>query len=106
MVRPELETVARAKVEVAYGGQTLGDDRLASRHAHQRVRVQLLRLIAAWSPARRARPSLALSARRVAQPAGDARRASIAPGCTEGATGSADRTESTSIALEAPRRSP
>jgi transglutaminase-like putative cysteine protease len=46
MVRPELETVARAKVEVAYGGQTLGDDRLASlRHAHQRVRVQLLRLI-------------------------------------------------------------
>ena len=28
-VRPELETVARAKVEVAYGGASLGDDRLA-----------------------------------------------------------------------------
>jgi transglutaminase-like putative cysteine protease len=46
MVRPELETVARAKVEVAYGGRTLADDRLASlRHAHRRVRVQLLRLL-------------------------------------------------------------
>jgi transglutaminase-like putative cysteine protease len=46
MVRPELETVARAKVEVAYGGRTLADDRLASlRHAHRRVRVQLLRLV-------------------------------------------------------------
>ena len=29
MVRPELETVARAKVEVAYGGRVLADDRLA-----------------------------------------------------------------------------
>jgi transglutaminase-like putative cysteine protease len=46
MVRPELETVARAKVEVAYGGQTLADDRLAALwHAHRRVRVQLLRLL-------------------------------------------------------------
>ena len=46
MVRPELETVARAKVEVSYGGRTLADDRLASlRDAHRRVRVQLLRLI-------------------------------------------------------------
>ena len=46
MVRPELEMVARAKVEVAYGGQILGDERLASiRHAHRRLRVQLLRLV-------------------------------------------------------------
>jgi transglutaminase-like putative cysteine protease len=46
MVRPELETVARAKVEVAYGGQTLGDDRLLALHAaHRRLRVQLLRLL-------------------------------------------------------------
>jgi hypothetical protein len=46
MVRPELETVAHAKVEVAYGGRVLGDDRLASlRTAHRRLRVQLLRLL-------------------------------------------------------------
>ncbi len=44
-VRPELETVARAKVEVAYGGRVLTDDRLAGlRHAHRRLRVNLLRL--------------------------------------------------------------
>ncbi|MGZ9276702.1 MAG: DUF4129 domain-containing transglutaminase family protein [Candidatus Limnocylindrales bacterium] len=44
-VRPELETVARAKVEVAYGGHVLTDDRLAGlRHAHRRLRVNLLRL--------------------------------------------------------------
>ena len=44
-VRPELETVARAKVEVAYGGRTLGDDRLLGlRAAHRRLRVGLLRL--------------------------------------------------------------
>jgi hypothetical protein len=43
--RPELETVARAKVEVAYGGRVLGDDRLAGlRAAHRRLRVNLLRL--------------------------------------------------------------
>jgi transglutaminase-like putative cysteine protease len=46
MVRPELETVAQAKVEVAYGGRSLPDDRLAAlRHAHRRLRVQLLRLV-------------------------------------------------------------
>ena len=46
MVRPELETVARAKVEVAYGGRTLGDDRLtALGAAHRRLRFQLLRLV-------------------------------------------------------------
>ena len=46
MVRPELETVARAKVEVVYGGQVLGDERLlALRAAHRRLRVQLLRLL-------------------------------------------------------------
>jgi hypothetical protein len=46
MVRPELQTVAQAKVEVAYGGRTLGDDRVASlREAYRRVRVQLLRLV-------------------------------------------------------------
>ncbi|HEX2469548.1 MAG TPA: transglutaminase domain-containing protein [Candidatus Limnocylindrales bacterium] len=47
MVRPELETVARAKVEVAYGARSLADDRLAAlRAAHRRLRVQLLRLVA------------------------------------------------------------
>jgi hypothetical protein len=46
MVRPELETVANAKVEVAYGGRTLGDDRLAGlRDAYRRLRVQMLRLV-------------------------------------------------------------
>jgi transglutaminase-like putative cysteine protease len=43
--RPELETVARAKVEVAYGRQRLGPDRLrAVREAHRRLRLSLLRL--------------------------------------------------------------
>lgn len=43
--RPHLETVARAKVEVAYGRGRLGDDRLeAIRQAHRRLRVSLLRL--------------------------------------------------------------
>lgn len=43
--RPELETVARAKVEVAYGRQQLGPDRLAAlREVHRRLRVSLLRL--------------------------------------------------------------
>ena len=46
MVRPELETVAQAKVEVAYAGRTLADDRLlALRSAHRRLRFQLLRLV-------------------------------------------------------------
>jgi transglutaminase-like putative cysteine protease len=43
--RPELETVARAKVEVAYGRQRLGEDQLrAVRDAHRRLRLSLLRL--------------------------------------------------------------
>jgi len=46
-VRPELETVARAKVEVAYGGRVLSDDRMrALREAHRRLRIGLLRLLA------------------------------------------------------------
>jgi hypothetical protein len=45
-VRPELETVARAKVEVAYAGSVLGADRLRDlRAAQQRVRVALLGLL-------------------------------------------------------------
>lgn len=43
--RPELQTVARAKVETAYGRQILGDERLAAlRAAQRRLRVILLRL--------------------------------------------------------------
>ena len=52
MVRPELETVAQAKVEVAYGGRSLPDERLAALHAaHRRLRFQLFRLV----PRRRGR---------------------------------------------------
>ncbi|MEA2518317.1 MAG: hypothetical protein QOF49_397 [Chloroflexota bacterium] len=44
-VRPELETVASAKVEVAYGRRDLGDDRLrVLRDSYRRLRVALLRL--------------------------------------------------------------
>jgi len=44
-VRPELRTVARAKVEVAYGGRVLSADRLrAVRSATGRLRIGLLRL--------------------------------------------------------------
>ena len=43
--RPELQTVARAKVETAYGRQILSDDRLGVlRAAQRRLRVTLLRL--------------------------------------------------------------
>ncbi|HKB27780.1 MAG TPA: transglutaminaseTgpA domain-containing protein, partial [Candidatus Limnocylindrales bacterium] len=43
--RPELETVARAKVESAYGQRILGEDRLAAlRTAQRRLRLALLRL--------------------------------------------------------------
>ncbi|HET7471611.1 MAG TPA: transglutaminase domain-containing protein [Candidatus Limnocylindrales bacterium] len=43
--RPELQTVAAAKVEVAYGRRTIDDDRLRSlRDAYRRLRVGLLRL--------------------------------------------------------------
>jgi transglutaminase-like putative cysteine protease len=45
-VRPELHTVATAKVEVAYGRRALGEDRLqALREAERRLRVGLLRLL-------------------------------------------------------------
>jgi hypothetical protein len=44
-VRPELQTVARAKVETAYGRQILGEERLATlQSAQRRLRVALLRL--------------------------------------------------------------
>ena len=44
--RPDLQTVARAKVEVAYGRGELGADRLRSlRDAQRRLRVALLRLV-------------------------------------------------------------
>lgn len=43
--RPELQAVARAKVEVAYGRHELGTDaQRALRDAHRRLRVALLRL--------------------------------------------------------------
>ena len=43
--RPELEMVARAKVEVSYGARVLGDDRLAGlREAQRRLRMSLLGL--------------------------------------------------------------
>ena len=44
-VRPELQTVAAAKVEVAYGRRQLGDERIrALRDSYRRLRVGLLRL--------------------------------------------------------------
>jgi transglutaminase-like putative cysteine protease len=44
--RPEIHTVAQAKVEVAYGHRLLGDDRLQSlRDAQRRLRIGLLRLL-------------------------------------------------------------
>jgi hypothetical protein len=44
--RPDLQTVARAKVEVAYGRGQLDDDRLRSlRDAQRRLRVALLQLV-------------------------------------------------------------
>ena len=44
--RPEIHTVAQAKVEVAYGHRLLGDDRLAAlREAQRRLRIGLLRLL-------------------------------------------------------------
>jgi hypothetical protein len=45
-IRPELQTVAAAKVEVAYGRRTLGADRIvALRESYRRLRVALLRLL-------------------------------------------------------------
>ncbi len=54
--RPELEVVARAKVEVTYGRRALGAERLAAlRRATVRLRVQLLRLVGhRWRRRRRA----------------------------------------------------
>jgi transglutaminase-like putative cysteine protease len=44
-VRPELTTVANAKVEIAYGRRELGADRMSSvAQAHRRIRIGLLRL--------------------------------------------------------------
>ncbi|HEX6867537.1 MAG TPA: transglutaminase domain-containing protein [Candidatus Limnocylindrales bacterium] len=44
-IKPELQTVARAKVESTYARQVMGDDRLAAlRSAQRRLRVSLLRL--------------------------------------------------------------
>jgi transglutaminase-like putative cysteine protease len=55
--RPELETVAQAKVEVAYSGQRLGLDRLAGlREAQRRLRTSLLRLAFRRDRRRRRRP--------------------------------------------------
>ena len=52
--RPEIQTVAQAKVEVAYGRQMLGEDRMvALREAHRRLRVGLLRLMFRRTPRRR-----------------------------------------------------
>ncbi|MFL5769552.1 MAG: DUF4129 domain-containing transglutaminase family protein [Chloroflexota bacterium] len=45
-IRPELQTVATAKVEVAYGGRVLADDRIqAIRESYRKLRVDLLRLL-------------------------------------------------------------
>jgi transglutaminase-like putative cysteine protease len=45
-IRPELETVATAKVESAYGRRVLGDDRIqVLRDAYAKLRVELLRLL-------------------------------------------------------------
>jgi len=55
-VRPDLQTVATAKVEVAYGRRVLGDDRLRTlRDAYRRLRVSLLRLAFRRSDRRRIR---------------------------------------------------
>jgi len=54
--RPEIQTVAQAKVEVAYGRRMLGDDRMAAlREAQRRLRVGLLRLVFRRGPRRRIR---------------------------------------------------
>jgi hypothetical protein len=54
--RPSLETVARAKVEVAYGRRELAPDALgALRDAQRRLRVNLLRLVLLREERRRRR---------------------------------------------------
>ena len=53
-VRPELQTVATAKVEVIYGRRALGDDRIRLlREAQRRLRVALLRLAFRLRPRRK-----------------------------------------------------
>jgi len=45
-MRPDLEAVASARVEVAYGGRVLGDERMrAIRDAYAKLRIGLLRLV-------------------------------------------------------------
>ena len=45
-IKPELQTVATAKVEVAYGRRTLGEERIqALRASYRRLRISLLRLL-------------------------------------------------------------
>jgi hypothetical protein len=57
--RPEIQTVAQAKVEVAYGRRMLGDERVAAlREASRRLRVGLLRLFFRRRPRRGIRPRL------------------------------------------------
>jgi hypothetical protein len=57
--RPSLETVARAKVEVAYGRRAMSSDRLiALRDAQRRLRVNLLRLALKRDERRRRRRGL------------------------------------------------
>jgi hypothetical protein len=56
--RPELEVVARAKVESTYGRAIMGDERVAALMAAQRrLRLSLLRLLfrRGWRPRRRRR---------------------------------------------------
>ena len=46
-VRPELQVVANAKVDVAYGRRQLGDERIRTlRDAQRKLRLGLLRLAA------------------------------------------------------------
>ena len=57
--RPEIQTVAQAKVEVAYGRRMLGEERAAAlREASRRLRVGLLRLLFRRRPRRGIRPRL------------------------------------------------
>ncbi len=64
-IRPELQTVATAKVEVAYGRRILGEDRIrALRASYRRLRVGLLRLLFRGSAAVRAAASGLCSAAR------------------------------------------
>src|SRR4029079_19713184 len=77
-IRPELQTVATAKVEVAYGGRILGDDRIqAIRASYAKLRVGLLRLLARRVARRRIKLSSAAPAK--APPSGAFRRCRRGP---------------------------